>query len=264
MEQIRALLQAREKYLLQLKKQKQKTLAKAPEGSLRICRRGKNAQYYQRLDPKDFNGKYIKQKEVKLAGDLAQKDYDQRVLRTVEEELRAIEHCLNLYPTKTAEEVYESLCPERQTLTMPIRETDEQFVKEWLEKPYVGKEIFGNTPEYYTFQEERVRSKSEVLIANMLYREGIPYKYECPVYLDGWGNVYPDFTVLNVCKRKEIFWEHLGMMDNAEYAEKAIAKICNYERNGIYVGENLILTYETQNQPLNQRHIKQLVQHHLQ
>ena len=69
------------------------------------------------------------------------------------------------------------------------------------------------------------------------------------------GNIYPDFTVLNVRTRKEMLWEHFGMMDEPEYAEKAVQKIMTYEQNNIFPGENLILTYETRKNPLNQKTI---------
>ena len=72
-------------------------------------------------------------------------------------------------------------------------------------------------------------SKSEIILADLLNRNGIPYRYEYPVHLKGWGKVYPDFTLLDVRKRREIYWEHFGMMDDSEYAEKAIQNyLTNY------------------------------------
>lgn len=55
--------------------------------------------------------------------------------------------------------------------------------------------------------------------------------------------MYPDFTFLSKRTRKEIYWEHEGRMDDSEYAKTAIKKIKTYEDNGIYLGENLILTF---------------------
>lgn len=72
---------------------------------------------------------------------------------------------------------------------------------------------------------ERVRSKSEVIIADMLNRKGISYRYEYPVYLKNVGQIYPDFTVLDAIRRREIYWEHLGMMDDPDYAEMAILRV---------------------------------------
>ena len=263
MEELRTILEKRKEYLLQIKRQKEKSLAKAPEGRLRVCSRKGKPQYYRRSDSQDLKGEYIKKNDHRMVMALAQKDYDQKVLKAGEEELQAIAQYLRNCPAVPAEQVYENLNPERQKLIMPIRETDDQYVSEWAAKEYLGKSFDESMPELYTARGERVRSKSEVIIADLLVREGIPYKYECPLYLDGWGQVYPDFTVLNVWERKVLFWEHLGMMDDPVYAEHAVAKIDCYEQNGIFLGKNLILTFETQKRPLNQKQIMRLVQQYL-
>ena len=133
---------------------------------------------------------------------------------------------------------------------------DEDFIKAWREMEYRGKGFREDAPEYYTDKGERVRSKSEILIANALNRNHIPYRYECPLYLAGYGTIHPDFTVLNVRLRKEMYWEHLGMMDDISYVENALQKITMYMQNGIFLNDNLIITYETKRNPLNQKVIK--------
>lgn len=45
-------------------------------------------------------------------------------------------------------------------------------------------------------------------------------------------------------------------MDNPGYAETAIKKIRTYENNGIYVGDRLILTFETKTTVLNTKDIE--------
>lgn len=264
MEQIKNLLNARENKLLELKVEKEKALKTAPEGTLRICSHGGRTQYYQRNDPKDFSGTYIKEKDMDVARKLAQKDYDRKVLCAIEKELSAIQKYSSIYPEINAEQVYENLHKERQKIIVPIMEDDEKYIYEWENIIYQGKPIYEDVPEFYTAKGERVRSKSEVMIADFLAREGIPYRYEYPLYLKGIGVVYPDFTILNVRERKELFWEHLGKMDDSNYAEKAIYKIANYEQNGIFVGEKLILTYETKRKPLNQNDISRMIHHYLQ
>ena len=143
-------------------------------------------------------------------------------------------------------------------------ETDGEYIRKWQEEIYQGKEFYEDTPELYTLQGERVRSKSELIIADMLSKEGVPYRYEYPLYLRGVGRIYPDFTVLNIKKREEVFWEHFGMMDDPTYAEAAVKKIATYEQNGIFPGENLILTYETRKNPINQKVVMSLIEHYLQ
>ena len=56
-----------------------------------------------------------------------------------------------------------------------------------------------------------------------------------------------------------MYWEHLGMMDDPNYAENAVQKIITYGQNGIIQGKNLILSYETKLKPLDQRQILLLV-----
>lgn len=146
---------------------------------------------------------------------------------------------------------------------LSLIETEEEYICNWENVIYEGKEIDGDIPKIYTAKGERVRSKSEVIIADILNREGIPYRYEYPIQLKGRGRVYPDFTVLNVRKRKEIYWEHLGMMDDTNYVESALQKIALYEQNGIFPGDNLILTYETRKNPINQKIVKLMIQHYL-
>lgn len=263
MEEVRKTLEVRKKQLLQLKKEKEKALLSAPKGILRVSCHGNRTQYYQREDTSDHNGTYLREEEKDLARKLAQKEYDQKVLRAIEKELNIVEKCLVGYPQTGAEDIYEKLHKERKKLVVPILETEEQYVRNWESISYQGKGFDESMPEFYTAKKERVRSKSELIIADLLKREGVPYRYEYPLYLKGIGQVYPDFTVLNVRKRKEIYWEHLGMMDDSAYAEKALQKIAMYEQNGIYPGEGLILTYETRRNPLSQKMVINMVEHYL-
>lgn len=54
------------------------------------------------------------------------------------------------------------------------------------------------------------------------------------------------------------------MMDNPEYARAAIRKIESYEKNGIYPGENLILTFETRQNVLDFKIIEEMIDRYLQ
>ena len=177
--------------------------------------------------------------------------------------MKHLEKLANKYPEEVCEQVYDNLSDIRKTFVDPIEIPEDEFVKRWLDESYDKKCFQEGAPEYYTEKGERVRSKTEILIANALVRNGIPYKYECPLYLKGYGRVHPDFTVLNVKERKIIFWEHLGMMDNPEYAENAVKKIEAYEKNHIFPGDNLILTYETMRHPVNSRILEAMIEKYL-
>ena len=77
------------------------------------------------------------------------------------------------------------------------------YMKQWEAVVYERKGFREDAPNYYTDKGERVRSKAEILIANMLNKHGIPYRYEYPLKLKGYGVIYPDFTLLNINTRKE-------------------------------------------------------------
>lgn len=152
---------------------------------------------------------------------------------------------------------------QRQLLVTPIEPIWEKELAQWYDSEYHGKEFYEGTAEIVTEKGERVRSKSEKILADYFYRNNILYQYERPLYLKGYGTVYPDFTFLSKKTRKEIYWEHEGMMDKPEYAKSAVKKIESYQRNGIHLGERLILTFETELTVLNSQIVEELVEKYL-
>lgn len=93
---------------------------------------------------------------------------------------------------------------------------------------------------HLTDRGEYVASKSEMMIANKLYSLGIHYEYEQEIVI---GNVRfrPDFTIYTKDGRV-FYWEHAGMMEDPEYRRRHYDKMDFYERNGIRLQENLIVT----------------------
>ena len=249
-EEIAGLLRARKEYLEQVIRKAQKALKNAPEGSLIIDSRGENTYYKHRQSRHDRKGVYINSADSKTPARLAQKGYNQKVLEKAEIEKKAIEDFLTHEPEQTIEKIYPTLTEARKKLVIPVYQSDEAFIEGWRTEEYEGCSFDPDYPEYTTDRGERVRSKSEIMIANMLFKQGIPYRYEYPVMLDGMGMVHPDFLILNVRLRKEILWEHLGRMDDPGYAVKNIRKLIAYARNGYMQGDNLILTAETAETPI--------------
>jgi len=103
-----------------------------------------------------------------------------------------------------------------------------------------------------------VRSKSEVIIADALYDAGIPYRYEWERVFGGVRYV-PDFTLLRPYDRREIIWEHFGMMDDEDYRRSTHIKLGVYMRHGYTPGDNFIATYESLENPLDPREVRFLV-----
>lgn len=164
-----------------------------------------------------------------------------------------------IHPVKKIQQIYSNYPEEAKKYVNPIDVSDEDYAKHWLEIPYNGKEISDYQPFYETNRKERVRSKSELNIANALAARGIPYKYECPLVLKNGITIYPDFKVLNVSERREMCWEHRGMMDDKEYAKNSVSRIKTYMKNGYYPGIDLIITEETSTSPLGTDEINAVI-----
>lgn len=237
----------------------EKSLKKAPEGKLVLSSSNGTTQYYHKTDSTQKKGKYIPAKNKGFACKLAQKDYDLQFLQFIEEQKSRICRAIKLLPDNEPSAFYTTLSEARKNLVKPHVLTDEQYITEWMNVPYTGKEFATDTPEIITERGERVRSKTEKILADKFYAMGIPYRYEYPLKLKGYGTIYPDFTLLNVNTRREIYLEHFGMMDNPEYAQKAITKLETYARNRYYPGKGLLVTYETQNKPLDMRLVEQMI-----
>ena len=166
-------------------------------GNLKI-KRVKNKTYYCIADENSGKQRYINVNNIKEAQNIAQRDYDLKYLKHAESEIKDIEGLLAKKYSDRAKKCYSDINEGRKKLIQPFEMSDEDYIRKWLAIPYQPKEFTENdATEYYTDNDERVRSKSEIIIANMLKTLNIPYKYECPLKL---GNiiVYPDFTVLDV------------------------------------------------------------------
>lgn len=231
-----------------------KRLKNAPNGHLRISKSRGRIEYYfkdEECSATRKNGRYMKANEKKLAKSIAQRDYDVQILKKATERVKAIEIFLDKYARSSIKDIYQKINPFRLELIDVVEVSDEEFIKQWQAVEYEKKPIVNDEQVMLTEGGERVRSKSEKIIADKLYMLGIPYRYECPILLDGNIKVYPDFTILRMPEREEVYLEHFGMMDDIDYVNKTMYKLGTYERNGIYLGVNLFITYETSIRPMN-------------
>ncbi len=259
MEEINELLNQRKEDLNKVIRKCRQFLAKAPKGNLRAVMIRGRACYYYRSSKTDRSGKYLDSTKRALAERLAKRDYYSVVLDAALKELGAIDALLNTRAICLYEDCFAKLTEARKLLLEPLTETDADYAKRWQEEPYEGKAFYMTDPDYRGPKGERMRSKSEVIIANILYSLGIPYKYECPLYLENGQVIYPDFTILNIRTREVIIFEHLGMLGDEEYARNAINKINALILSGYIPGINLILSYESNTAPLNVEAVTALI-----
>ena len=170
---------------------------------------------------------------------------------------------INKYEPNAAVNLYEKISEGRKTLINPVIESEDRFIKEWLEKYEGQKNTFPTDFKIQTDRGEMVKSKSEKILADLFYRYNIPYQYEPEFALRSGKKIYPDFVVLNVKERKTYYWEHFGLVSNNEYSEKNLEKLCQYERMGVELGENLIVSFESNKLPLDVELVKNKIKKYL-
>ena len=237
-----------------------KALAKAPEGSLHLMKSNKSIQYVH-YNENDHSRVYIPKKNIRLIKALMQKNYDSKLLKTAREQLKILEKCAEKTGPKLLVKVYDKLPDARKLLINDRGISDEEFVKQWAAEPYKHKPMDEHMAEFMTNRGERVRSKSEKIIADMLNEKGLAYRYEEPLILLGLGTIHTDFKILHPRRRVVVFMEHNGRMDDPEYAERATKRINAYERNGYYEGDRLLLIFETSTRPLDTEMLSKKLDH---
>ena len=135
----------------------------------------------------------------------------------------------------------------------------QNFIVEWKNAPFRSSSMNPDKKKNSTLSGILVRSKSEALIADVLYRNGIPFRYECELVLANGKVVYPDFTILCPWNKKIYYWEHFGLMDDYDYRQKTYRKLAEYGETNIIPNINMITTFETLECPLSSNLVEDIV-----
>ena len=228
-------------------------------GKLICKKRNESFQYY-------FDGKYIsKKKDGKRLKEMASIEYRHNLLTVLKHEIWTLKRAL--CSEEKLADVYRNMHKGKQILFRPDYVPVEMKIKEFEAVQYEGLGFReGDPTDFITGKGERVRSKSEKIIADELARQGIPYKYEKPLPLNVDGMVrdfYPDFTVMNIATGEIKYLEHLGMLDNSNYLKNTLSKLDIYEKNGLLIGREVILLHESSYRPLNTRVITDYIREFL-
>ena len=257
---IKKTISAELKSLKAIAQKASKALKDTPDGALVFCRKNGSVQYYHRLKSNrdSTHGTYIRKKNRAFAEKLAQAEYNRAVLKAAENQIKLLTGFADHYIPDPIQKVYLNMPLEKQNLIKPYVPTNEQYAQQWVSQKYTGLKFNQDAAVFLTESGEKVRSKSEKMIADKLALMGIPYRYECPLRLNN-TTVYPDFTLLNVKTRKVVYYEHFGMMDDPVYCDRAIKKLHDYQTNGFSFNTNLIVTFETKSQPLDLRVVEKMI-----
>jgi len=256
------LLQDQER-LEQEKAEREHRLAQAPPGFLTANEVEGEYRYYQTSwdsNQKKKVRKYISAENHEVALSLAQKHEDRARLRVLERDLAGIHAYRKAYERMPVKEVRESNA--MKLLLDELHGDLARELDEWMAAPYSRSQSYGGNLRHKTRKEgEYVRSKSEAMIARVLFDAGIPYRYEDALDLNG-KIFHPDFTMRHPSTGEYFYWEHLGLMDEPDYVRRSLDRIRIFNLNHISPETNLILTYESQERPLDEEWVARLVQYY--
>ena len=247
-----------------------KTKAMKEEGRLVCKNQGGKVRFFRH---KNCRAEYLgKSREPEIQA-LATKSYGVRLRDAAQREMAQLNECLKLLDSQKTSKgrdladidlAYDTVSEPARKYINPSVVTDDGFALKWQESFHYTKPKDASN-RYKTKRGEYVRSKSELIIANMLHDAGVPYKYEMTIALDIDFLLVnsPDFTVLNKRTRQEFIWEHHGRMDDPDYCNDKIYMLSKYMEKGYFPGKNLILTFETSKHPLRVEDIEMIIKEYL-
>lgn len=103
----------------------------------------------------------------------------------------------------------------------------------------------------------RVRSRGEIVIAEVAHSLGIPFRYDQLITMEDGSSISPDFSFEDKYN-EEFYIEYCGMMDDSGYVRNHLIKRSRYERNGINEWNNIRYIY-SKDDSLNAVEIKHIL-----
>ncbi|MDO4545975.1 MAG: hypothetical protein Q4C25_07440, partial [Bacillota bacterium] len=234
-----------QEYQTQLKEQ-QKELKAMPPGHLTVRMRENRVNYIQILPPFQPDGQYRVKgitKDERLVKQLARKKYLELSTKQLTIATSKLERFLENYQEPLPQDVLRQLPKSYRQLPEEWLFPEKSADDKWVTEEYPRNTDREHEKIHITGRGLRVRSKSELIIAEKLDAYNLPYRYE---QLIGYENYVfsPDFIIK--ARRRLFYWEHCGMMADPRYRKRNKWKLTMYEKMGIVPWKNLIVTYDTE------------------
>ena len=212
-----------------------------------------DTDYYYLNDSKSKKRKYLGKANNKEVVDTAEKD------------IEALLDVMESYESLSYDVINEKLPKAYQDSVPNLKKgsrTDSR-VAEWLSRK---KELKSRVVEKYARDLRHraadgtmVRSKSEVIIADMLFMNDIPYVYEVPHFFDG-DILNLDFTVLSTMDYEtEIVIEHQGMMGMQQYREKYMHTLMKCLEFGMIPNVDIFFTFDDLDGNFDSEQIRKII-----
>ena len=242
MENIMVELKRHEKKLVLLNTE----LQKLPTGILIV----RNNRYYQRIDGKEVGIT----KNPTLIRKLCRKKYLLEQVKRLEKNIKILSRPVGNLMKVASDEIIDNLPKFYQN--MSVEKFYHSTIADWIAKPYTQNSYKPEDQKYESTKGIKFRSKSELIIANLLEEYNIPYRYEPEMTLKG-KRICPDFMIKNPFTAETIIWEHFGALHLPDYEKKMNEKMEWYLTQGLVPFETVIYTFEFD---LNPKRLKSLIE----
>lgn len=269
------------------KKEIQKKLANLPCGFLRINKCRNYTQWYAVLRGKSrsigrvkgwrllrrskdragiVNEYYLPKKEIEFAKELALREYYERryvqitrLNEMIERYVQPIDEIGSKRAAKTSNSKSNAVMSwrnvgfgaEKQELIRQVLSITKPELENWMKSDYPHNPKHTENLRYESLCGLMMRSRIEVIIANLLTYYGIPFRYEQRFVADDGTSFYPDFVIINPKTGKKYVWEHLGFMDIEQYEKATLWKLTQLFRMGYVPGDTLLFTGESESHIVN-------------
>ncbi len=202
-------------YMRRINAQVKSDISVMPEGSL-VHKFAKGHTYYYASN----NGKLISlQDDPRLRQLLMEKRWLKSQIHNIEKDIPVLERLMRDYAPLFPNPMEWELLEEEQNT----------YKKEERRHYYKGV--------YF-------RSKSEVLVAMVLDSNGLEYKYEVALHING-RTIYPDFVIRRKRDGKIFIWEHFGLIFSEEYRQKMYRKLEDLHEAGFNIWDNLLMSFDS-------------------
>lgn len=181
-----------------LQKAQKRELKKSPPGQLSTRIKGGKRYYVQvfseAFDHNRRTRRGITQNQPLLHA-LARKKYLQQSLKLLDKNIPALEKLLAAHKAPTPDNIIKSLPEACQELPPEAFLPELREQNQWADTEYEQNTYRQESKIHITAKGLKVRSKSEVIIADKLDAYGIPYHYDELIYIEN-QTLSPDFIIL--------------------------------------------------------------------
>ncbi len=233
-----------------MKEDYQRELKTLPEGKLTVNRNGAKA-YYSKIE----SGKktYLGTAANENVKALQRRRFLEKSIQRIDCNLKLMNQYMRQYQPIDRLSVLQAL-PSAYHDTEDLRLS----AGDWEQEPYDKSTQYPEWLTHQTLKGELVRTKSEALVANLLYNKGIPYHYEENLKLPE-GVIAPDFKIVVRSENRFKLLEHCGLLGSDKYVRRFNWKLQTYIRNGYIPWRDVFFTFDDPHGSIDTKAISQMM-----